>query len=101
MFDGECDVQAGERERAVDVEEVGGQERGGVGAQEDAPGLIVPRWRRDAVGAQDLADGRGGHPVPDPAQLARNLAGELAEAGCRFSYLIRDRDAKFTAALDA
>jgi putative transposase len=35
------------------------------------------------------------------AQLARNLAGELAEAGCRFTYLIRDRDAKFTAAFDA
>ena len=29
-------------------------------------------------------------------QLARNLAGELAAAGCRFTYLIRDRDAKFT-----
>ena len=34
-------------------------------------------------------------------QLARNLAGELAAAGCRFTYLIRDRDAKFTAAFDA
>lgn len=30
-------------------------------------------------------------------QLARNLVGELEEAGCRFTYLIRDRDAKFTA----
>jgi hypothetical protein len=35
------------------------------------------------------------------AQLARNLAVELEEAGCRFTYLIRDRDAKFTAAFDA
>jgi putative transposase len=34
-------------------------------------------------------------------QLARNLAGELEEAGCRFTYLVRDRDAKFTAAFDA
>ena len=34
-------------------------------------------------------------------QLARNLAGELAEAGCRFTYLVRDRDAKFTDAFDA
>ena len=33
-------------------------------------------------------------------QLARNLAGDLAEAGSRFTYLIRDRDAKFTAAFD-
>ncbi len=34
-------------------------------------------------------------------QLARNLAAELEEAGSRFTYLIRDRDAKFTAAFDA
>jgi transposase InsO family protein len=34
-------------------------------------------------------------------QLARHLAAELAEAGCRFTCLIRDRDAKFTAAFDA
>src|SRR5690349_17555084 len=30
----------------------------------------MPRWRRNAVGTQDLPDGGGGHPVPDPAQLA-------------------------------
>lgn len=42
------------------------------------------------------------HPTGQWAtQLARNLAGELAEAGCGFTYLIRDRDAKFTAAFDA
>jgi putative transposase len=42
------------------------------------------------------------HPTGEWAtQLARNLASELAEAGCRFTYLIRDRDAKFTAAFDA
>jgi Integrase core domain/Homeodomain-like domain len=34
-------------------------------------------------------------------QLARNLAADLEEAGCRFTYLIRDRDAKFTTAFDA
>ena len=34
-------------------------------------------------------------------QLARNLAGQLEEAGHRFTHLIRDRDAKFTAAFDA
>jgi putative transposase len=34
-------------------------------------------------------------------QLARDLADDLEEAGCRFRYLIRDRDAKFTAAFDA
>jgi transposase InsO family protein len=42
------------------------------------------------------------HPTGQWAtQLARNLAAELEEAGCRFTYLIRDRDAKFTAAFDA
>jgi putative transposase len=35
------------------------------------------------------------------AQLARNLADELEEAGCRFTDPVRDRDAKFTAAFDA
>ena len=33
-------------------------------------------------------------------QLARNLAGDLAEAGSRFTCLIRDRDAKFTATIE-
>ena len=33
-------------------------------------------------------------------QLARNLAVELEEAGHRFTHLVRDRDAKFTAAFD-
>jgi len=42
------------------------------------------------------------HPTGQWAtQLARNLADELEEAGARFTYLIRDRDAKFTAAFDA
>jgi putative transposase len=35
------------------------------------------------------------------AQLARNLAAGLEETGHRFTHLIRDRDAKFTAAFDA
>jgi putative transposase len=42
------------------------------------------------------------HPTSSWAtQLARNLAGQLEEAGHRFTHLIRDRDAKFTAAFDA
>jgi transposase InsO family protein len=42
------------------------------------------------------------HPTGQWAtQLARNLAAELEEAGCRFTYLIRDRDTKFTTAFDA
>jgi hypothetical protein len=35
------------------------------------------------------------------SEWATNLAGELEEAGHRFTYLIRDRDARFTAAFDA
>jgi hypothetical protein len=34
-------------------------------------------------------------------QMARQLTADLAEAGCRFTHLIRDRDSKFTAAFDA
>jgi hypothetical protein len=34
-------------------------------------------------------------------QLARELTADLAEAGRRFTHLIRDRDSKFTAAFDA
>ncbi len=42
------------------------------------------------------------HPTGQWAtQLARDLAADLEEAGCRFTHLIRDRDAKFTAAFDA
>jgi transposase InsO family protein len=35
------------------------------------------------------------------AQLARNLAGDLEETGRRFTCLVRDRDAKYTAASGA
>jgi putative transposase len=42
------------------------------------------------------------HPTSQWAtQIARNFASELVEAGARFTHLIRDRDAKFTAAFDA
>ena len=42
-----------------------------------------------------------GHPTGKwVTQLAWDLAVELDEAGARFTYLIRDRDAKFTSAFD-
>jgi hypothetical protein len=68
-LDDERDVQALEREDAVDVEEVRSQQRGGMGAQEGTPGFVVVRWWRDAVSAQDFADGGSRDAVPEPAQL--------------------------------
>jgi transposase InsO family protein len=38
---------------------------------------------------------------PRVAQVARNLAGNFEDAGCRFRFLIRDRDTKFTASFDS
>ena len=53
----EQDVEASQRERAVDVEEIDGEHAGGLGAQELAPvGVGVPeRCRRDAVALEDPA----------------------------------------------
>ena len=61
-LDDERDVKALERDRAAGVKEVRGQQRGGVGAQEGAPGIVAVRWWRDVVSAQDLADGGGRDP---------------------------------------
>ncbi len=59
---------------------------------------IVIEHRSGRVHLLDVTD----HPTGDwAAQLARNFAVELERAGRRFTHLIRDRDAKFTAAFDA
>ena len=57
---------------AIDVEEIARQKRVGVGTEEAAPGLVVGSWRRgrQAVSTQVAADGPGGNPVPQAAQLA-------------------------------
>ena len=48
------------------MEEVRSQQRGGMGAQEGGPGLVAVRRWRDPMSPQDLADGGGGYPVPEP-----------------------------------
>jgi hypothetical protein len=53
--------------------------------------LVAARWR------QPRPPGRPRWAV----QVARQLAADLDDAGHRFAYPIRDRDAKFTAAFDA
>jgi hypothetical protein len=57
VLDDERHVQPGQRDCAVDVEEVHGQDRGGVRAQEGAPAVVALGRGRYPVGAQDLADG--------------------------------------------
>jgi hypothetical protein len=59
VFMDERGIQALERDHAAGVEQVRSQQRRGGGTQESTPGLIaVHRWR-DAMSAQDLADGGG------------------------------------------
>lgn len=62
----------------------------------DAAFVIAPGTRRVRL------LGVTAHPTGAWAvQVARELAADLADTGHRFAYLIRDRDAKFTAAFDA
>ena len=60
-------VQPLEGDRAVHVEEVGGEHRGCLGVQELAPcgvGVRLRRWR-DLQGPEDPADGGGADPVAE------------------------------------
>lgn len=55
VLDHESDIQPGQGERAVYVEQVDRQDGPGVGAQERAPLVIADGRRRDPPAAQDLA----------------------------------------------
>jgi hypothetical protein len=63
-------TEPGEAHRAVDVEEISGQQCLCVGAQEGTPGIITRRGWRDPVRAQNLTDGGSRNLVPEPTQLA-------------------------------
>jgi hypothetical protein len=71
-LDDEEAVQAPEGHRAVDVKEVNGKNRGGLGIQELPPRCIgVPlRRRRDPQSLEDPADRRHADPVAELQQLA-------------------------------
>jgi len=66
-FDDERDVEPGECDGAVDVEEVCGEQGRRVGARERVPRVVPVRGRRDPVRSQDPADGGGGDPMSEPA----------------------------------
>ncbi len=74
VTDLECeqDVEAPQRHRAVDVEEVDREHAGGLRAQELPPaGVGAPQWRWwDAVTLEDPSDRRGADAVAELEQLA-------------------------------
>jgi hypothetical protein len=70
MLDHEGHVQPGQKDGAVNVEEVDRQDRRGLRPQERAPLLGTACWRRDSPAAQDSADRAGSDPVSQAAQLA-------------------------------
>jgi len=86
-LDDERDIQAPEREHAVGVKEVRSQQRGGVGAQESTPGLVAVHRRRDAMSAQDPADG-------DTQGIMPTLP-----VGLRRTFSQRSLDTRFTTSL--
>src|ERR1700684_4705385 len=63
------------QEHSIDVEEVHGQDRLGLGLKECPPGLPGPsgRWA-DARVLEDLPHRRRGQLVPEPGQLTVNAA---------------------------
>ena len=71
-FDDEQAVQALQRQRAVHVEEIGGERGRGLGLQELPPGRVGVPFRRGryAQCLEDPADRGGADPVPEFQQLA-------------------------------
>ena len=69
VFDNERRVQTLQRHRAVDVQEIDGQDRLGL-TQERAPPFVADSWWRDTAGPEDVADSAGADSVAQAAQFA-------------------------------
>ena len=88
-LDDEQAVQALQRQRAVDMEEIGGEHARRLSAQELPPGRVGLPFRRgrDLQGLEDPADGGGADPVAELEQFTLDplvspaviLAGELPD----------------------
>jgi putative transposase len=88
-FDDERDVQAAECERAVDMEEIGSEQGGGVGAQENAPG---PCGCRKPVPSGQMPGGArpGGWRLAD-ARCPAGWWDDLRLVGLKLIFLIVTR----------
>lgn len=69
VFDDERHVQARQRHRTVDVQEIDRQDRLGLGTQERAPSVVADSWWRDTVSPEDFADGAGTGTMAQTTQL--------------------------------
>jgi hypothetical protein len=104
-FDDEQAVEALKRQRAVHVEEIGGERGRGLGPQELPPPRVgVPLWRgRDLQYPEDPADRGGADPVAELKQLALDplvspaviLGGERGSISTAISPVTGGRPVRF------
>jgi hypothetical protein len=95
VADLECEqnVEPPQRHRAVDVEEVHGQRRGGLGMQELPPAGVGPRRRRGyPTVVQDPADGRAADAMAEFEQFALDPAVAPAQVLPRHPHHERGED---------